>query len=617
MGENEKQSHTPSGGSGDGSVGRSGDQGAVSAERVLDGLFAFVGVLSVDGVLLQANRAPLAAAGISAGQVIGKPFWDCYWWDYDPAVQASLRDAVRRCAAGETVRHDVDVRMAGDSRMRIDFMLAPSRAPDGTVTHLIASGVDVSQRQAAESALRESEGRLRFALSSAGAAIWDWYADRGETYWSAEHWDLYGIGPDVTPSYENWLGSVLAEDRARAEAQIVALLEGRSDVFQIEFRIRHPHRGIRWLLGWGRGERAADGRLHRLSGITLDITDRKQAEQDLRLLMAEVDHRAKNMLAVVQAMLRLTKAGDIDDYRSRIEGRVGALARAHTHLADARWRGVDLHRLLRAEMASRTPAAADRVVLAGPAVLLAADTAQAAAMALHELADNALRHGALSVPEGRLEVDWTIGEEGLKLHWRESGGPALAADAKPGFGTIVIDRSIGQQLSGTIERTWLPDGLDCTILLPPANLAETHGPPAPEAKAPPKMDTSRQRSRVLVVEDTHLVAMELEQILSTAGYEVVGPAMSLEKGLQLAGQERIDAAVLDVNLAGKLVFPLAERLEQERVPVLFCTGYDRQILAGSRFDSHPCLGKPFAAATLLSAVRDLLISPRAPTAEGV
>lgn len=118
--------------------------------RVLDSLFAFVGVLSPDGILLQANRAPLDAAGIAADEVIGRPFWDTYWWDYDQSVREWLKSACGRVVAGEVVREDVVARMKDDTRMGLDFMLVPMRDDAGTVTHLIASAIDISDRQAAQ-----------------------------------------------------------------------------------------------------------------------------------------------------------------------------------------------------------------------------------------------------------------------------------------------------------------------------------------------------------------------------------------------------------------------------------------------------------------------------------
>lgn len=127
--------------------------------RVLDSLFAFVGVMSPDGTLIEANRAPLEAAGIEAKDVLGKPFWDTYWWSYSEEIRDWLRDACKRAARGEVVREDVTVRMVGDSRMTLDFMLVPMRDDEGSITHLIPSAIDISDRLAAqkriESALRE------------------------------------------------------------------------------------------------------------------------------------------------------------------------------------------------------------------------------------------------------------------------------------------------------------------------------------------------------------------------------------------------------------------------------------------------------------------------------
>ncbi|MFM2043723.1 MAG: hypothetical protein RLY86_2299 [Pseudomonadota bacterium] len=591
------------------------DRADIPAARILDSLFAFVGVLSLDGTLLQANQAPLTAAGITAADVVGRPFWECWWWEYSPAEQERLRDAVARAAMGATVRYDVDVRMAAGRLMRIDFMLAPCRDAAGRITHLIPSGVDVSQRHAAETALRDSEGRLRFALAAAGAACWDWDVETGTVYWSQEHWDLYGADPAARPSYQTWLDHVVPEDRDRAEAQVRTVLDGLTDSYETEYRIRHPRRGLRWILGLGRGERQPDGRVRRMSGLSIDITERRQTEQDLRLLMAEVDHRAKNMLAVVQAMLRLTTADTITDYRDAVEGRVAALARTHTSLADARWRGADLANLLTGEIQGACGATVDpagRLDLGGPDVLLAADAAQAVALTLHELATNAVRHGALSRPAGTLAVEWAIdADSGLTLHWRELGGPRADRPGPVRFGTTIIDRSIGQQLGGEIRRTWSAEGLACVIRLPPNNLAAAHAPTQAATPAGgPVQPADRARRRLLVVEDAPLVALELEQVLMEAGYEVVGPAMTLERGLALAGEEALDGAVLDLNLAGRLVFPIADLLATRGVPFLFCTGYDRAILAGTGFIKHACIAKPFAAATLRAAVRDLLAPAR-------
>lgn len=133
----------------------------VQIRRVLDNLFTFVGVLSPDGTLQSANRAPLDAAGIRMEDVCGLKFWDCYWWSYAPHIQAQLEHAVLQAACGETLRFDVVVRMVGDSRLPIDFMLAPLRDEHGHITHLIASAIDISARKRSEDALRQNEALLR------------------------------------------------------------------------------------------------------------------------------------------------------------------------------------------------------------------------------------------------------------------------------------------------------------------------------------------------------------------------------------------------------------------------------------------------------------------------
>lgn len=142
-------------------------RGEQQLRRVLDGLFVFVGVLSPEGVLLEANRAPLEAGGLSLEEVRGQPFWDTYWWSHDAEERFWLREAVQRVARGETVRRDVVARMQGDSRMEVDFMMAPLRDEQGRISHLIASGMDISARRASEQALQASEERFRRVFEGA------------------------------------------------------------------------------------------------------------------------------------------------------------------------------------------------------------------------------------------------------------------------------------------------------------------------------------------------------------------------------------------------------------------------------------------------------------------
>ena len=178
----------------------------------------------------------------------------------------------------------------------------------------------------------------------------------------------------------------------------------------------------------------------RISGVTIDITDRKEAEERQILLAGEVDHRARNALAVIQSIVRLTRAGSVEDYVLAIEGRIKALARAHTLLSELRRRGADLGTLVAEELAPYR--AGDKIKLSGPNISLQPATAQGLALALHELATNAAKYGALSSPQGKMSLDWRLGDGVLALHWEENGGPSIMEPSSRNFGLRVISASV-------------------------------------------------------------------------------------------------------------------------------------------------------------------------------
>jgi two-component sensor histidine kinase len=185
---------------------------------------------------------------------------------------------------------------------------------------------------------------------------------------------------------------------------------------------------VRWIASRGEYVRDASGRAVLVRGTNHDITDRKRAEERQTLLAREVDHRAKNALAVVQSVLKLTPRGDADAYVRAVEGRIAALARVQTLLAEERWTRADLRALLRGEL-EPFQSAGQQVLLDGPPVALPPRSAQPLAMAVHELATNAVKHGALSVPDGRLSVTWRLDGEALRLRWEETGGPRAGRPA--------------------------------------------------------------------------------------------------------------------------------------------------------------------------------------------
>jgi PAS domain S-box-containing protein len=352
-----------------------------------------------------------------------------------------------------------------------------ARDAAGRALCMVGAHVDVTALKQAEAGRRVSEERLRLAQEAAGLGIWERDLLTGEAVWSPEQYLLMGFDPAEPPPHRDVMRErVLPEDRPGLVMERMSLGQAsafRADgAFRHQFRIHHPKDGdIRCILGLGRVFRDTAGRPSRIIGVNLDITDRVRAEERQALLTRELDHRAKNALAVVQAALRLTPRDDPDAFARAVQGRVAALTRAHTLLAEGGWTGAELRAVLQGELDPFLSNAA-QVVLEGPAVMLAAVAAQPIAMAVHELATNAMKYGALSASTGQITVRWRIAEERtLEIDWAESGGPAVAGGpSRRGFGSRVIEATLGGQLGGTVAKTWAATGMQCRITLPVARV---------------------------------------------------------------------------------------------------------------------------------------------------
>ncbi|HEY0838053.1 MAG TPA: HWE histidine kinase domain-containing protein [Azospirillum sp.] len=358
----------------------------------------------------------------------------------------------------------------------------------------------------------------------------------------------------------------------------------------------------------------------RPSGVFLllvDVTERRRADEAQELLVREVDHRAKNALAVVQAVIRLTDADTKETFLDAIDGRISALARTHTLLARSRWEGADFATLADEELAAYR--SAGRVRTGGPALVLSAAAAQAIGMVLHELATNAAKHGALSVPDGRVGVFWSIAADGgLTLEWEETGGPPVAPPTRRGFGSRLVRGNVETQLRGRATFEWRAAGLRVAITLPPDHFKETQ-PVAERAVAPAAGHDGGHRldgRRVLVVEDNAVVAMALVEALTRAGCTVVGPAATVDGALRMIREQVIDGACLDVDLHGQVVFPVAEALAARNVPFVFCTGFGDLGLPSGRWAEVPLLRKPVSPQEMAAALSRVLgVPPVAADAE--
>ena len=211
----------------------------------------------------------------------------------------------------------------------------------------------------------------------------------------------------------------------------------------------------------------AEGKIIGASKIARDITERKRSEAQIAILAREAEHRAKNVLATVQATVHLTQSDTPEGLKQAIEGRIQALANVHRLFVESRWEGADLHGLAQEELAAYSPGRETRVQIDGPSVLLEPNAAQAIAVILHELATNAAKYGALSVPNGHVRIEWSHEQNGqLVLRWTEKGGPPVEPPTRRGFGARVMENMVRGQFKGELKFDWHPEGLACEIVLP-------------------------------------------------------------------------------------------------------------------------------------------------------
>jgi len=328
----------------------------------------------------------------------------------------------------------------------------------------------------------------------------------------------------------------------------------------------------------------------------------RRAAETERLLIREVDHRAKNVLAVVQSLAQLTPFHSKAQYVEALSGRIGSLARAHSLLSNTRWSGVDLHDLLRLELdpyrVTEGAESDEPLVIDGPPALIEAQGAQSLALVLHELATNASKYGALARPEGRLSVTWRwTADGGLGLVWRETAGARIVPPQRRGFGSTLIENAV-KQAGARVALDWRPEGLEIRLDIPTGVQARaTESAPAYRPGLSAEEAPNLRDQRVLVVEDEAVVAMELAQVLTAAGAEVVGPVGTIEEALQLVDGQPIDRALLDVNLRGRLITPVAAALTRRRIPFVYLTGYQEPDV-----DGGPVLRKPVAPSALLGAL---------------
>jgi len=468
-------------------------------------------------------------------------------------------------------------------------------------------------RREATATLRESEERFRNMADNIAQLAWT--ADRlGEATWYNKRWlDYTGVSLENRQGWD-WRQLNHPDHVERVVAGVMRARDS-GEPWEDTFPLRGRDGTYRWFLSRAVPIRDGAGRIVRWFGTNTDITELRQAQDVQRMLTGELSHRVKNMLATVQAIAVQTLRHNSNpvEFVGNFGGRIQSMARVHALLSSSNWQAADLRDVIRDQLLLG-PTDETRVTAWGPSVALPPQIATQVAMILHELGTNSLKYGALSKADGVVSIGWSVEGNAVRLHWSERGGPPAQAPVKRGFGAALIEQS-AKSAGGSAHMSMEADGVRWQIALPlprhrtatmtspPADVAEAAL--AREAAGRIDIDTPLAGHCFLVVEDEPLVALDVVASLEQAGADIAGSVGSAAEALALIGSKRLDAALLDANLAGRPVDDIAAALTRRNVPFAFVTGYGRESLPQA-FADAPVLSKPFSQQQLLDAATALV-----------
>jgi PAS domain S-box-containing protein len=433
------------------------DDALAVLERMEEGFYA----LSRDWRIVAVNRSAEGFWKRGRDELVGRTMFELFpEFEGSPAWEAH-RDGM--AAAAPTTAEVVSTATGRPVQLRF----FPS--PDGLSVYFL----DVTHSRQMQEELRTRNELLTLAEESAGIGVWVADLEAGTMVGTPQFYHLLGIEPVAGPVPRDLpRGFRHADDRDRISAAFRDAVAAGASTFDSEYRIIRPDGEVRWIFGRGRVLRDAAGRPVRYSGIDIDVTERKQQEEHLRVVMRELLHRSNNLLTVVQGMLRQTarSSRSLPDFVPAFSDRLKALSETGSLLTRQDWHGADAGDLVRAQAAPF--ADLSRFDLAGPPVTLSPRAVQNLGLALHELCTNAIKYGALSVPEGRVAVDWQVEGSGaaalLRLVWRERLGPPVRAPRREGFGRVVTEKMIASALGAEVRTDFDRGGLVWTLALPAA-----------------------------------------------------------------------------------------------------------------------------------------------------
>jgi two-component sensor histidine kinase len=358
----------------------------------------------------------------------------------------------------------------------VALVLTPRRDEGGVINGVILVGQDNTEQRRAHEALAESEDRARLLIEGGRVGHFDTDLATGDAIWSASTFEMMGMrpSPDGKATFGAWRSRLHPADRERVAVEHAAAVAAGGP-WQTSYRILRADTGeVRWLSIWGRIV-PRDGKGARSVGMVVDVTDEKQAEARQRLLLNELNHRVKNSLAAVQSIARSTLRGAVgaEGATNLFMNRLMALSSAHDVLTRETWEGAGLREIVAGSVRAYQDATGGRFQMEGEDVRIGPKAAVALSLALHELATNAAKYGALSGDGGRVIVRWEArgpaDKRRLELEWRETGGPPVVKPARSGFGSRLLRQGLKLELGASAEIDFAPDGLVCTIQAPLAS----------------------------------------------------------------------------------------------------------------------------------------------------
>ncbi|MDO9411576.1 MAG: HWE histidine kinase domain-containing protein [Pseudolabrys sp.] len=345
--------------------------------------------------------------------------------------------------------------------------------------------------------------------------------------------------------------------------------------------------------------------------------ERHQANARQELLIAELNHRVRNILGVIRGLIRQSQPDDeaVKEFVKLVDGRIHALARAHNQITDDHWGPAPFETLIAAEAAAFASDRVERLSASGPPVLLNPQAYSSMALVMHELVTNATKYGALSNYDGRARIEWQRTKGGdLIVTWKESGGPEVQKPKRKGFGTTIVERSVPYDLGGAAEAHYDPAGFWAQFTIPARHVSEARSFAGPVLKfkrpalnhpqePPPKFLADR---KVLLVEDSLIISLDAEDILLRLGAEMVTTHATMDGALDHLDTERPALAILDINLGDQTSYPIADRLLEMGVPFIFASGYGEQASLPMEHRNRLMVQKPYTLENVARTLAELV-----------